>query len=83
MLSLFFYRDKFFLLTFAAGTAPSVGQFLERRSGGDVLLGVSLLWVIGIFAGAFELAHIVCVLVARLKGRAGALPNKEIQMSLS
>ena len=83
MLSLFFYRDKFFLLSFATGTAPGVGQFLERRSRRDVLLGVSLLRVIGVFAWAFELGHIVCILVVRLKGRAGALPNKEIQMSLS
>ena len=62
MLRLFFYRNKFLFLPFAPGATPGVGKFLERRSRRDVLLGVSLLRVVGVFAGAFELGHIVSVL---------------------
>ena len=65
MLRLFFYRNKFLLLTFAAGTAPGIGKFLERRSRRDVLFGISLFRVVGVFAGAFELGHIVRVLMVR------------------
>ena len=74
MLRLFFYRNKFLFLPFAAGATPGVQELLERRSCGDVLLGVSLFRVVSVFAGAFELGHIVRVLMVRLKGRAGALP---------
>ena len=65
MLGLFFYRNKFLFLPFATGAAPGVGKFLEGRSRRDVLLGVSLFRVIGVFAGAFELGHIVSVLRVR------------------
>lgn len=34
-----------------------MGQFLKRSAGRDVLLGVSLLEVVCVFAGAFELCH--------------------------
>ena len=56
---LFFYWDEFLFLTLAAGAAPCVGQFLKRSAGRDVLLGVALFGVVGVFAGAFELCHIV------------------------
>ena len=65
MLGLFFYRDKFFFLPFTTGATPGVRKFLERRSGGYILLGVSLLRIVGVFAGAFELGHIVRVLRVR------------------
>ena len=54
---LFFYRYKFLFLALAAGTAPCVGKFLKGSAGRDVLLGVTLFRVVGIFAGAFELCH--------------------------
>ena len=79
MLRLFFYRDKFLFLPFTTGATPGVRKFLERCSCGDVLLGVSLFRVVGVLAGAFELGHIVRVLVVRLKGRAGALPKKKFR----
>ena len=49
----------------ATRATPGAGKFLERRSCGDVLFGVSLFRVIGVFAGAFELGHIVRVLMVR------------------
>ena len=58
-LDLFFYWYKFLFLTLAAGAAPCVGQFLKGSAGRDVLLGVALFRVVGVFAGAFELCHIV------------------------
>ena len=54
---LFFYWYKFLFFTLAAGTAPCVGQFLKGSAGRDVLLGVALFGVVGVFAGAFELSH--------------------------
>ena len=63
--SLFFYRDKFLFLPFAPGATPGVRELLESRSCGNVLLGVSLFRVVGVFAGAFELGHIVSVLRVR------------------
>ena len=60
-MGLFFYRNKFLFLPFAPGATPGVREFLERCSGGDVLLGVSLFRVVGVLAGAFELGHIVRV----------------------
>ncbi len=65
MFGLFFYRDKFLFLTLAARAAPGVWELLEKRSRRDVLLGVALLRVVGVFAGAFELGHIVRVLRVR------------------
>ena len=56
---LFFYWDEFLFLTLAAGAAPCVGQFLKRCAGRDILLRVALFRVVGVFAGAFELCHIV------------------------
>ena len=58
---LFFYWREFFFLTLAAGAAPCVGQFLKRRAGRNILLGVALFGVAGVFAGAFELCHITLV----------------------
>ena len=54
---LFFYWYKFFFLTLAAGAAPCVGQFLKGSARRDVLLGIALFGVVGVFAGAFELSH--------------------------
>ena len=65
MLRLFFYRNKFLFLPLTPGATPGIRKFLERRSCGDVLFGVSLFRVIGVFAGAFELGHIVSVLRVR------------------
>ena len=49
----------------ATRATPGVRERLKRRSGGDVLLGISLLRVVGVFAGAFELGHIMRVLRVR------------------
>ena len=54
---LFFYWYEFLFLTLAAGTAPCIGQLLKWSAGRDILLGVALFGVVGIFAGAFELCH--------------------------
>jgi hypothetical protein len=70
MLGLFFYRDKFLFLPLATGATPGVRKLLERRSRRDVLFGISFFRIVSVFAGAFELGHIVCVLMVRLKGRA-------------
>ena len=59
ILDLFFYWYEFLFLTLAAGTAPCVRQFLKGSAGRDVLLGVALFRVVRVFAGAFELCHIV------------------------
>ena len=56
---LFFYWYKFLFLTLAAGAAPCVGQFLKGGAGRDVLLRVAFFRVIRVFAGAFELCHIL------------------------
>ena len=48
---------EFLFFALAAGAAPCVGQFLKRSAGRDVLLGVALFGVVGVFAGAFELCH--------------------------
>ncbi len=50
---------EFLLRLLATGAAPCVGQFIERCAGRDVLFGVALFRVIGVFAGAFKLCHIV------------------------
>ena len=57
ILNLFFYWYEFLFLTLAAGAAPRVGQFLKGSAGRDVLLGIALFRVVGVFAGAFELCH--------------------------
>jgi hypothetical protein len=75
-MGLFFNRYKFLFLPLATGATPGVGKFLERRSRRDVLFGISFFRIVSVFAGAFELGHIVRVLVVRLKGRAGALPKR-------
>ena len=63
---LFFYWYEFLFLTLAAGAAPCVGQFLKGSAGRDVLLGVALFRVVGVFAGAFELCH-NCIFVLGLE----------------
>ena len=56
-LDLFFHSYEFLFLTLAAGAAPCIGQFLKGSARRDVLLGVALFRVVGVFAGAFELCH--------------------------
>ena len=56
---LFFNWHEFLFFTLAAGAAPCVGQFLKGSAGRDVLLRVALFGVVGVFAGAFELCHII------------------------
>lgn len=70
---LFFYWYEFLFFALAAGAAPCVGQFLKGSAGRNVLLGVALFRVVGVFTRAFELCHNVLCFKIR-KGRAETLP---------
>ena len=48
---------EFLLRLFATRTTPVIGQVFKGNAGRDVLLGVALFRVVGVFAGAFELCH--------------------------
>ena len=77
---LFFYGYEFLFLTLAAGAAPCVGQFLKGSAGRDVLFGVALFGVVGVFAGAFELCHNRIFVLGLERGEPRPSPEEKIYM---